>query len=189
MPSHPPPLLRVDRPLGLAHAPPHSPPDSERIDASAASSRLHPLLLTGAIDCPSSRGAAPHGLPLQQYLECTWESAAARLRHCHARQKICTCKSSISVAPSTVPHARICPRRSLRFDPRVRPKLRRLHPNHRCCPSRPSVRIMNCAWRFVCGGSSATVRLRRFGRDAFSPEKVLWGYRRRYSTRRFGQTG
>ncbi|KAJ7696681.1 hypothetical protein B0H17DRAFT_1130708 [Mycena rosella] len=29
------------------------------------------------------------------------------------------------------------------------------------------------AWLFVCGGSSATVRLRRFDREAFSPEKVL----------------
>ncbi|KAJ7693171.1 hypothetical protein B0H17DRAFT_1132642 [Mycena rosella] len=155
-----PPACNLMHPLqGLAYAPPHSPPDSERIDASVGSSRLHPSLLIGAID----RTLA--ALPQQ-----------AEDLH-------------------TVPHVRIRLRRSLlllRFGPRVRPKLRQLHPNHCCCPSRPSVHISahlftceeflaaNCAWRFVCGGSSATVRLQQFGRDAFSPEKVLWGYRREY---------
>ncbi|KAJ7709452.1 hypothetical protein B0H17DRAFT_1124078 [Mycena rosella] len=46
-----PPACNLMHPLqGLAYAPPHSPPDSERIDASVGSSRLHPSLLIGAID-------------------------------------------------------------------------------------------------------------------------------------------
>ncbi|KAJ7662948.1 hypothetical protein B0H17DRAFT_1144160 [Mycena rosella] len=164
---------------------------------------IQPLLSVVMEPCPID------SIPLQQYLECTWESAAARRCTATPGRRFARAKSSVSVGPSArAPAARRYSRTSPRSSNTllngpmpvsalvVRCSRSALRPSGRVgsvavvtsrSPRLPvpslhiSAHLFTCeeflaasfVRLFVCGGSSATVCLRQFGRDAFSPEKVL----------------
>ncbi|KAJ7709661.1 hypothetical protein B0H17DRAFT_1124220 [Mycena rosella] len=124
--------------------------------ASVGSSRLHPSLLIGAID--HNIWNAP-GSPLQH----TRGTATAGRRFARANL----------LSPLRPLSNMLLDRPARPYPPSSFAALATLRPSG-------APQVANCARRFACGGSSATVRLQQFGRDAFSPEKVLWGYCREY---------